>query len=120
MNDLSRQPWSSFELSLIPLAVLGVVLPWFAHVRFFASEGRFSLLRFFELAYANLPATAMSNELMIVFAVLVPWMLVEGRRSRIPHLWAYVLVAVLVAVAAAFPLFLLARERALRRVASVR
>lgn len=47
MNDLSREPWSPFELSLIALAVLGVVLPWFAHVRFFASEGRFSFLRLY-------------------------------------------------------------------------
>lgn len=111
----NHPPGRGFEKALLALALAGAVLPWSSHVQFFNSEGGIALWRFFELAYVNLPASAMSNELLVVFVVLNVWMIVEARRTGIPHVWLYVTISIAVAVAAAFPLFLLARERLLRR-----
>jgi hypothetical protein len=54
-------------------------------------------------------------DLLVVALVAAIFMVVEGRRLRIPWWWVYVALVFLVAVSVAFPLFLLARTRLLAR-----
>jgi hypothetical protein len=52
-------------------------------------------------------------DLGVVALVAVVFMVLEGRRLRIPWWWVYVALVFLVAVSVAFPLFLIARTRQL-------
>ena len=47
--------------------------------------------------------------------VLVAFIRVEGRRARLSMLWAPIIATCVVGVSLGLPLFLLLRERALRR-----
>lgn len=50
-------------------------------------------------------------DLLAVALAATVFMVVEGRRLRMPWLWVYVLLVFTVAVSVAFPLFLFARLR---------
>ncbi|MBW8751057.1 MAG: DUF2834 domain-containing protein [Propionibacteriales bacterium] len=52
-----------------------------------------------------------SIDLGVVALVAAVFMVVEGRRIRLPWWWVYVVLVFLVAVSVAFPLFLIGRTR---------
>jgi hypothetical protein len=54
-------------------------------------------------------------DLGVVALVAAIFMVVEGRRLKVPWWWAYVALVFLVAASVAFPLFLIARTRVLAR-----
>jgi predicted permease len=56
-------------------------------------------------------ATFVTIDLLCVAVAAVAFMIVEGRRVGMRHVWAYVVLTCLVAISVAFPLFLVARER---------
>ena len=62
---------------------------------------------------ANPVVGFVSIDLGVVALVAVLFMVVEGRRLRVPWLWVYIALVFLVAVSVAFPLFLIARTRRL-------
>lgn len=53
-------------------------------------------------------------DLLVVAAAALTFMLLEGRRLGMRHLWVYVVLTFTVAISVAFPAFLLARSRHLR------
>ncbi|MBI4422472.1 MAG: DUF2834 domain-containing protein [Elusimicrobia bacterium] len=57
-------------------------------------------------------------DISLFFLSAAVWMGTEARRLRIPWAAAYVLAGLVVGVSFAFPLFLIARERALARLDS--
>ena len=58
-------------------------------------------------------------DLGVVALVAAVFMVVEGRRLRVPGWWVYVALGFLVAASVAFPLFLIARPRVLARERSL-
>lgn len=58
-------------------------------------------------------------DLGVVALVAALFMVVEGRRLRVPGWWVYVALVFLVAASVAFPLFLIARTRVLARERSL-
>jgi hypothetical protein len=58
-------------------------------------------------------------DLGVVALVAAVFMVVEGRRLRVPAWWVYVALVFLVAASVAFPLFLIARTRVLARERSL-
>jgi hypothetical protein len=64
---------------------------------------------------ANAVVGFVGIDLGVVALVAVVFMIVEGRRLRIPWWWVYVALVFLVAVSVAFPLFLIARTRVLAK-----
>lgn len=52
-------------------------------------------------------------DLVLLFLALSAFMIHEARRLGIAHVWAYILFGFLVAISVTFPLFMIARERAL-------
>ena len=49
-------------------------------------------------------------DLALLILAAVVWMVLESRRVGVRFVWAYVVLAMLVAVSVTFPLFLIARE----------
>lgn len=72
-----------------------------------------SLPDFAAQAWANAPAATLSTDIALVYVVACLWIVVEGRRLGMRHLWAYLLANTLIAVAFGLPLFLCFRERRL-------
>jgi multisubunit Na+/H+ antiporter MnhB subunit len=93
------------------LCVLGTVLPYLHFVRFLREHG----LDLRELC-AQLFSTPGSGffAMDVIVSSLVLWALVaiEGRRARVPHLWAPIAASLAVGVSLGLPLFLYLRERA--------
>jgi predicted membrane channel-forming protein YqfA (hemolysin III family) len=58
-------------------------------------------------------ATFVTIDLLGVAAAATIFMIVDGRRNRVPLLWLYVVLVFVVAVSVAFPLYLIARTRKL-------
>lgn len=98
------------------LALAGLLAPWYFNVRYAAQGG--SLLDVgaaIRLAFANPVSSSLSIDVLIAFAVFVVWVVPEARRIGMRAGWIYPLLGLLIAFAFAFPLFLLMRERHLRR-----
>lgn len=73
-----------------------------------------SLSGFMELANSTAPGATLSTDLAIVYVLVNVWIVVEGRRQQMRHLWGYLLANTVIAVAFGLPLFLLMRERRLQ------
>ncbi len=67
---------------------------------------------FVRLAYANGPAATLSVDVTVLYVLANFWIVHEGRRRGMRHLWAYVLCNTFVAVAFGLGLFLWRREQA--------
>ncbi|KRV48196.1 hypothetical protein AQ490_26185 [Wenjunlia vitaminophila] len=65
---------------------------------------------FVEEALSNLAGKFIYADLTLVWAMLAVFMVVEGRRLGIRHVWAYIVGAPLLALAVSFPLFMLVRQ----------
>jgi hypothetical protein len=87
----------------------------------FASAVHFGLPFFLEhglnlptavrLAGANAVASTLSSDLLIVYVASCIWMVVDGRRRRMQHVWAYLFGSTFVAVAFGLGLFMFVRHR---------
>ena len=71
------------------------------------------LVGFVRAGYANPAAASLSNDLYAFAIAGCIFMVVEGLRLRMRQLPAYIVIAVVIAISVAFPLFLIARERQL-------
>ncbi|MBJ8337777.1 DUF2834 domain-containing protein [Antrihabitans sp. YC3-6] len=58
-------------------------------------------------------ATFVTIDLLAVGVAATVFMIVDGRRNKIPLLWLYVVLVFVVAISVAFPLYLIARTRKL-------
>jgi hypothetical protein len=77
---------------------------------FFASN-----VHFWEETFANPASRSITVDLMFLTLAAVSWMVLEARRLRMPQVWIYVLVGILIAISVSFPAFLIHRQRALAR-----
>src|SRR5215210_7487746 len=81
------------------LAALGTLLPYSQLIPWFAEQG-------FD------PRGFIGWDVIVSAIVLLLFILVQGRRDRVPHLWMPVAGTLLVGVSCGLPLFLALRERA--------
>jgi hypothetical protein len=93
------------------LAVLGVVLPWRFNFEWMQTSEATGAFDFVRASMANAASTSISLDIAIVFVCFSVWVLVEGRRLGMRYAWLFIPYAALVALASAFPLFLLLRSR---------
>ena len=94
-------------------ALVGVAATWYWNLQFMAGYGEFSVLAFVADAYANPAAASISSDILVVTFAFLFWSLLEARRLGMKHWWVYLLLTFGIAMAFAFPLFLLMRERRL-------
>ncbi len=97
------------------LAVLGVILPWRYNVEWMQTSDATGAFDFVRASMANAASTSISLDITVVFLCFSVWVVVEGRRIGMRFAWLFIPYAALVALASAFPLFLLLRTRRLSR-----
>lgn len=94
---------------LLALAALGLLLPWIFNIGYFLQGGSVAPQVFWRDATANALTTAITLDVYLAAASFSAWVLWE-RRVRRP--WLVVLACFAVGLAAALPLYLLARQPA--------
>ncbi len=93
-------------------AAVGLVTALYFGTPYWRSPGA-SFSGFVALAYANAPAATLSVDTTVLYLLANVWIVHEGRRQGMRHLWAYVLGNTFIAVAFGLSMFLWSRERAL-------
>ena len=91
------------------LAVLGTALPYSQFIPFVRDHG-LDLPLFFNQLFANRVSGFFAFDVIVSSLVLWVFVLVEGRRSRVRHLWAPIVANLAVGVSLGLPLFLYMRE----------
>lgn len=100
------------------LAVAALFATWSHNLQFFALPDNGGTFGFVRLAYANPAAASLANDILFVCLAAFAFMLAEARRLGIRHVWLYLLLSILVAISVMFPLFLIARQLRLARMAA--
>ncbi|MEI7573451.1 MAG: DUF2834 domain-containing protein [Phenylobacterium sp.] len=104
----------SLALVYLVLGLVGLVLTWSQNLAYFgpASSGGFT--DFLRGTVANPGARSVAFDILIVGWSASIWMVIEGRRRRMKGVWLFPVMGWTLAMAFAIPLFLAARELALR------
>ena len=115
MGKGAPRPWL-FRL-YVGLAAVGAVFPWFIFLPWVA-EHRFAPGLFVADLFATPPAAIFSSDVLYAAAVFILFVIVEGRRLGMRHLWLPPLAVAISGLCFALPLFLAMREKALARVSA--
>ncbi|MWV50157.1 DUF2834 domain-containing protein [Rathayibacter sp. VKM Ac-2803] len=102
-----RRGWTPLALIYLVLAIAGLVGTWTWNIRAVLESVDF----LGDLTRGGPAVSSITTDLLIVAIAAVAFMVVEGRRVGMRRVWVLVLLAPLVALAFAFPLFLALRER---------
>ena len=101
------------------LAALGLVVPWIFNIRFMLDNPGAGFFAFFQSGMVNAAATSLSFDLAIACITFFVWIPVEARKLGMRNTWLYFVLAIFIAYAFAFPLFLWMRERRIQRLSAV-
>ena len=105
------------ERMQLVLVVVGFLVPN-ALIALFTIRHGVPLNGYFRHWTESLPATQLALDVTIAFVAFSLWAGWEGRRLRMRSWWVPVPAAMFVGLCFAVPLFLLLRERALRRASA--
>jgi hypothetical protein len=98
----------------LALCVLGTALPYSQLFPFIAEHG-FDLPLMTEQLFANRVSGFFGLDVIVSSVVLWVFVLTEGRRRQMKHLWVYLASNLAVGVSLGLPLFLYMRERKIAR-----
>jgi hypothetical protein len=102
----------------LALCVIGVVLPLSQFVPFVSEHG-LDVSLFVRDLFANRISGFFGLDVIVSSFVLWTFVLTEGRRQRMHHLWIYILSNLLIGVSLGLPLFLYVREGRIAKNAQV-
>lgn len=105
---------SATQRLLLAFAALGFGLP-FALFGLFVAENGLHIGGYFTLWTNDVPSTQLLLDLAVAALAFFVWAAVEGPRARIRRWWLCIPATLLVGLCFGLPLFLLMRERALKR-----
>lgn len=94
------------------LAVIGAIMPYVIFIPWVAEHGWDPRL-FVAQLFATGPATIFAADVLFAAGVFILFVIVEGRRLRLRHLWLPPVIVFTVGLCCALPLFLAMRERKL-------
>ena len=94
------------------LALVGTIVPYSQFIPFMREHG-IDLGLFWAQLFANRVSAFFALDVLVSSVVLWVFVLCEGRRNRLKHLWAPILGSLTVGVSLGLPLFLYMRERQL-------
>ena len=95
------------------VAVAALVATWSQNLAYFASPDSGGMMGFLRATVANHAAASIGIDLAFLGVAACVFMVVESRRLGIRFVGLYILLSCTVAISVFFPLFLIARERAL-------
>jgi hypothetical protein len=72
-------------------------------------------LHFWQETLVNPASRSITVDILLLSLAVIVWMLLEARRLSMKGVWLYVLAGLFIAISAAFPAFLIHRERILAR-----
>ena len=76
----------------------------------YTSPGSGGLPQFVEDLFVTPASRFITIDIVMYFFAGCIWMVVEAKRLAMKHVWAYIVVGFFVAIAVAFPMFLIHRE----------
>jgi hypothetical protein len=97
------------------IAVIALIATWSNNLAFMAQPGGLDLGNWYAALYSNYAAASFMNDLFLLGIAGCVFIVVEGRRLHVRYYWAYILLSGPTAISFTFPLFLIARERAIAR-----
>ncbi len=89
---------------------VAALIATFSQILAYSDKGAGSLLAFWKDARMLPASRALTSDLMLLGLAAVIFMVVEARKQGIKFVWLYVAASYIVAISAAFPAFLIARE----------
>ena len=92
------------------LCIVGTVLPFWQFIPWMMEHG-LDVSLFFDHLFANGVAGAFGMDVIVSSVVLWVFVLTEGRRAGVPHLWAPLVTNIVAGVSCGLPLFLYLRAR---------
>jgi len=95
------------------LAVGALIATWSFNIAYVV-QGH-SFFNFFGDGYANDAAGSLANDILFVTGTAFVFMVVDARRTGVRRVWIYMVLSLAIATSVAFPIYLIARERALAR-----
>jgi hypothetical protein len=95
------------------IALLALIGTWTQNLAFFALPDHGGVGGFLRAAFANPAAASISIDILFFSLAAFVWMAHEAHRLDIRFVWLYVVLSFVIAVSVMFPLFLIARQRAL-------
>ena len=96
------------------LCVVGTILPYTQLVPFLQEHG-LDLRLFFEQLFTNRVGGFFGLDVIVSSMVLWSFVVIEGRRAGVRHLWAPIAANLAVGVSLGLPLFLYLREGRIER-----
>src|SRR5690349_18974545 len=103
----------------LALCIAGTVLPYSQFIPFLRDNG-LDLTLFFQQLFANRVSGFFALDVIVSSIVLWAFVLTEGRRLGVKHLWAPIVANLAVGVSLGLPLFLYMRQVELSSRASAR
>ena len=104
--------WNRRAIVFLVLAIVGLMGTWTYNIIAIVERNDF-LGDWFN----NGPAvSSLTTDLLILAVAACAFIVIEGRRLGMKHLWAYIVFSGLTAIAFTFPLFLANRERRLQQL----
>ena len=100
------------------LSLAALIGTWSFNIQFFLEDK--PTMAFIHENLATTANLSISLDILLLAGLLFLWMARESKRYGIPHLWAYIVGSLGVAIAVAFPLFLRARRKALEAHGEIR
>jgi hypothetical protein len=97
------------------MAIVGVSATWYFNLQAMELDPNFSFTSFVRDNYVNPSSASIANDIAVILVVFFFWSFFEARRLGIKHWWVYVPLSIGIALAFAYPLFLLMRERAIAK-----
>jgi len=92
------------------ISIIALISCWYQNL-FYIPEGLIQgTLHFSTDTFANPASRSITLDIIFLFLSCSIWMVSEAKKLNIPHVWAYVLFGLLVAISVTFPLFLIVRE----------
>jgi Protein of unknown function DUF2834 len=95
------------------IALVALVGTWGNNIAYLDMGLAAANLHFWQQTLVNPASRSITVDILLLGLAAITWMLLEARRLSMRGAWIYVLASVFIAISAAFPLFLIHRERAL-------
>ncbi len=106
---------SRTQYSYAFIALVALILCWSQNLQYMGQAELGGMRLFLNDLLATPASRSFAFDISLFFLSAAIWMVQDARKYRIPHVWAYLLFGLLIAISVTFPLYLLVRESHLKQ-----